>query len=150
MEYCYSGRKKEIWLSPKTKPPIPTENSKTNGQHKNATENIDCTMIADRLRTVSLSNNSHPTGAVKPVYGYPTFSLTRNGKFVMWKMKSSRLSYTEVWSWPYFPIDGRYLRYSYHRNHQNIFYYLVYFKIESEIALKLSVINSVLPSKVFF
>ena len=38
------------------KKPIPTENSKTNGQHKNATKNFDCTTIADR----------HPTGVVKP------------------------------------------------------------------------------------
>ena len=49
-----------------TKTPIPTENSKNNGQHKNATKNFDNTAIADRLRTVSWSNNSHPTGVVKP------------------------------------------------------------------------------------
>ena len=29
-------------------------------------QNFDCTTIADRLRTVSWSNNSHPTGVVKP------------------------------------------------------------------------------------
>ena len=55
---------------------IPTENSKTKGQHKNATKTFDYTTVADRLRTVSWSNNSHPTGVVKPVYGYPTFPLT--------------------------------------------------------------------------
>ena len=33
-------------------------------------------MIADRLGTVSLSNDNHPTGVVKPVYGIPTFQLT--------------------------------------------------------------------------
>ena len=54
-----------------TKTPIPTENSKTNGQHKNATKNFDYTTIVDQI-----SNNSHPTGVVKPVYGYPTFPLT--------------------------------------------------------------------------
>ena len=59
-----------------TKPHIPTENSKKNGQHKNATKHFDCTAIADRLRTVSWSNNSHPTGVVKPVYGHTTFPLT--------------------------------------------------------------------------
>ena len=48
------------------KNPIPTENSKSNGQHKNATKNFDYTTIADRLRTVSWSNNSHSTGVVKP------------------------------------------------------------------------------------
>ena len=59
-----------------TKTPLPTENSKTNGQHKNATNNFDYTTIADRLTTVSWSNNSHPTGVVKPVAVYPTFQLT--------------------------------------------------------------------------
>ena len=59
-----------------TKTPIPTENSKTNVQHKNATENFDYTTIADRPRMVSWNNNSHPPGVVKPVYGYPTFPLT--------------------------------------------------------------------------
>ena len=33
-------------------------------QHKNATQNFDYTTIADRLRTVSWSNSSHPTGVV--------------------------------------------------------------------------------------
>ena len=40
---------------------MPTENSKTNGQHKNATKNFDNKTIADRLKTVSASNNSHTT-----------------------------------------------------------------------------------------
>ena len=48
-----------------TKTLIPTEKSKNNGQHKNATKNFDYTTIADRLRTVSWSNNSDPTGVVK-------------------------------------------------------------------------------------
>ena len=34
------------------------------------------TTIANQPQTVSWSNNSHPTGMVKPVYGYPTFPLT--------------------------------------------------------------------------
>ena len=33
---------------------------------KNATKNFDYTTIVDRLRTVSWSNSSHPTGVVKP------------------------------------------------------------------------------------
>ena len=57
------------------KTPIPTENSKRNAHNKNATINFDYTTIADQLRTVSWSNNSHPTGVVKPVYGYPSFPL---------------------------------------------------------------------------
>ena len=52
----YEEKKREIWPSPMTKPPISTENSKTKGQHKNATKNFDYTTIADRLRTVRWSN----------------------------------------------------------------------------------------------
>ena len=48
---------------------------KATWQHKNATKNFDYTTIADRLRTVSWGNDSHPTGGVKPVYGIPTFPL---------------------------------------------------------------------------
>ena len=44
-------------------------------QSKNATKNFEYTTIADRLRTVSWSNDSHPTGVAKPVYGIPTFPL---------------------------------------------------------------------------
>ena len=40
-------KKKEIWLSPMTKIPKPKENSKSNGQHKNATK----TSITQLLRT---------------------------------------------------------------------------------------------------
>ena len=69
-------KKKDIWLSPMTKTPVPIENSKTNAQHTNATENIDYTTIADRLRMGTLSNISDLTCVVKPVYGYPTFPLT--------------------------------------------------------------------------
>ena len=34
--------------------------------------NNDCGPTSDG----QLSNNSHPTGVVKPVYGYPTFPYT--------------------------------------------------------------------------
>ena len=67
-------KKKEIWLSPMTKPPIPTENLKTKGQHTHATKNFDFTTIADPGWSVGVT--SHPTGVVKPLYGYPTFPLT--------------------------------------------------------------------------
>ena len=39
-------------------------------------KNFDHTTIADRLRMVSWSNDSHPTGVVKPGYGIQTFPLT--------------------------------------------------------------------------
>ena len=41
----------------------------TKRQHKNATSNFDYITIADRLRTVSWSNNSHPTCVVKRFTG---------------------------------------------------------------------------------
>ena len=76
-------RKKEIWLSTMTKTPIPTENSKINGQHKNATKNFGfCTTISDRLGTFSWSNKSHRTGVVQPLYGYPTFPLTTKSRVI--------------------------------------------------------------------
>ena len=44
----YKEKKKEIWPSPMTKPSIPTENSKTKGQH---TQTPPKTSITQRLRT---------------------------------------------------------------------------------------------------
>ena len=69
-------KKKEIWLSLTTKAPIPTDNSATNWAHKKATKNFDYTTIANRLRTVSWSNDNYPTGVVKPVYRIPSFPIT--------------------------------------------------------------------------
>ena len=72
----YDKRKRRRSDSVLWQNPIPTENSKTNGQHKNAAKTFDYKTIVDRLRTVSWSANSYPTGVVKPVNGYPTFPLT--------------------------------------------------------------------------
>ena len=49
---------------------------KATWQHNNTTKNFDYTTVADRLRTVSWSNSSHPIGVVKPVYERSTFPLT--------------------------------------------------------------------------
>ena len=54
-----------------TKNFTPSE-SPTKWQHKDATKNFDYTTMADQLKTVSLSDDSHPSGVVKPVYGIPT------------------------------------------------------------------------------
>ena len=43
---------------------------------QSAAINFDNTTIADRLKTVSWSNNSHPTGVVKPIYERSTLPLT--------------------------------------------------------------------------
>ena len=39
-------------------------------------QNFDNTKIADRLRAVNWSNDSHTTGVGKPVYGILNFPLT--------------------------------------------------------------------------
>ena len=39
-------------------------------------QNCEYKTFADRLTAVSLSNGSHSTGVVKPVYGIPTFPST--------------------------------------------------------------------------
>ena len=49
---------------------------KATRQHKNATKKFDYTTIADRLRTFSWGNDSHPTGVVSPVNGILTLPLT--------------------------------------------------------------------------
>ena len=59
-----------------TKAPTPTEKSKKHMTTQKATKNFDYTMIADRLRTVSWGNDSHPAVVVKPVNGIPTLPLT--------------------------------------------------------------------------
>ena len=73
---CYSSqREKEGYLTKSyDKSPFnhrKIKKSKVTTQ-KNANKNFDYTMIAERLRTVSLSNDSHQTGVVKPVYGIPS------------------------------------------------------------------------------
>ena len=58
-----------------TKAPKPTENSKKQRNTRKPHHFVYYTAIADRLMTVSWSNNSHPTAVVKPVYGAQTFTL---------------------------------------------------------------------------
>ena len=60
-------------------PHIHKKIQKTTWQHKNATKTFNNTKIADRLMTVSLSNNSDLTGMVKPVYERSAFQLTAVG-----------------------------------------------------------------------
>ena len=65
VQLWYREKKEEIWLSPMTKAPTPTEMSKGQSDNtNNATKKFDYTAVADRLRTVSRSNHSHPTGVV--------------------------------------------------------------------------------------
>ena len=59
-----------------TKASTPTEKSEKQRDNTKHHQNFDYTTIADRLRTVGWSNDSHPTGVVKPVYGIPIFPLS--------------------------------------------------------------------------
>ena len=68
MDHCRKNKtpankrkKEEIWLSPMTNAPTPTEHTKKQRDNtKDRHQNYDNTTITDRLRTVSWSNNSHP------------------------------------------------------------------------------------------
>ena len=49
----YQEKKEEIWLSPTTKAPTPTEMSKGQSDNtNNVTKKFDFTVVADRLRTI--------------------------------------------------------------------------------------------------
>ena len=68
-------KKEEIWLSPMTKAPIPTELCKGQSDNtNNTTIKFDYRAVADRLRTVGWSNYSHHTGVVN-WFTSPTFPL---------------------------------------------------------------------------
>ena len=60
------------------KPLPPQKIQKETGKHTNAIKNLANTTIADRLRTISWSNDSYKNGMVNTVHGIPTFSLTQN------------------------------------------------------------------------
>ena len=49
------------------------EFKKAKGYDKNATKTWDYTTIANTLRTVIQTSDSHPTGVVKPVYRIPMY-----------------------------------------------------------------------------
>ena len=59
-----------------TKTFTPTGNSKKYNDNIKRHKHFDYTTIADRLRTVSCSNDNQQTGLVKQVLGIPTFLLT--------------------------------------------------------------------------
>ena len=65
-----------------TKAPTPTEMSKGQSENtNNSTKKFDYTAVADRLWTVSWSNNGHPTGVVNLVYG-PNLPTLRNSRVI--------------------------------------------------------------------
>ena len=65
-----------------TKPPIPTENSKTKGQH---TQTPPKTSITQRLRTDlgrSVGVTSNPTGVVKPGLRDPNLPTNHKSRVI--------------------------------------------------------------------
>ena len=66
---------------------LPQKNPKSNAATQTRHQNCDYTKTADRLRKVSLGNDSLQTGVVKPVYGIPTWGPTANQSgevMIMW------------------------------------------------------------------
>ena len=94
MSRVYLLREKERdRLSPTTKAPTPTKISKNKRDStKNSTKNFDYITIADRPRTVSWGNDSHPTGVAKPVHGIPTLPLIAKAV----QSKTHRLNYLSL------------------------------------------------------
>ena len=66
-------KEEEVRLSPRTKAPTQLF-KRAKRQHKQRNKKFDNIAVADRLRTVSWSNYSHPTGVVNRFTG-PTFLL---------------------------------------------------------------------------
>ena len=62
----HNEKKKEIWPSPMTKPPIPTENSKTKGQHTQTPPKINIWKASDNTtgRTDLGNDICHPTRGI--------------------------------------------------------------------------------------
>ena len=58
--------KADIWLSPMTKAFTSPEHNKKHSDNTKRHKNFDYTTIMDQLRTVSWSDDNHPTGVVKP------------------------------------------------------------------------------------
>ena len=64
--FSEEDKKKEIWPSPMTIAPTPTDMAKGQSDNtNNAPKKFDQAAIADRLRTVSWSSYSHQTGVVQ-------------------------------------------------------------------------------------
>ena len=64
-KHVFQEKEEEIWLIHMTKALTTTEKSKNQRDNtKNATKNFEYSTIADGIRTVSWSNNSHPTDVV--------------------------------------------------------------------------------------
>ena len=62
------------------------KNKKSNMTTQNTTKNIDYTTIADWLRTVSWSSNSHSTGVVKPGFKGTHLPPHRNSSVIKRKL----------------------------------------------------------------
>ena len=67
--------REDIWLSPKTKALYQQKSQLGKVRTQKTPPKIDYKTIAYRLRTVSWSNSSHPTGVVNRFTG-PTFPLS--------------------------------------------------------------------------
>ena len=80
LEFHYLGHKKnkeEIWPSPMTKAPRTIRKWKSRDNTNTPPQTLITNKLqTDKGRSISLNNESYPTGVVKPVNGIPTFPLT--------------------------------------------------------------------------
>ena len=67
--------KEEIWLSPMIKATLPTEHSKNQSDNIRRCQNTDYTTVADPLKTVCWSIDSHPTGVLNHIFLPPSLFL---------------------------------------------------------------------------
>ena len=72
----WQEKKEEIWLSPVIKAPTTTEKSKKQRDNIKTLPTLRLHNDCGPTQYGQLSNSSHPTGVVKPVYVRTTFSLT--------------------------------------------------------------------------
>ena len=69
IDFIVGENKEEIWRSAIRKVPTVTETDKKQRDITKTPPTFDYTTIADRLRTISWSNDSQPTGVVEPAKG---------------------------------------------------------------------------------
>ena len=69
IDFIVGENKEDIWLSPIEKVPTVTETYKKQRDNTKTPPTFDYTTIADRLRTINWSNDSHPTDVVEPAKG---------------------------------------------------------------------------------
>ena len=106
MPYILREKGRDLTQSYNKNPYTHRKIQKATWQLKNGTKNFNQTTITDRLRTVSLSNNSHPTGVaeerisafpLQPDEGYlPIRLLENNEALITYLLESLIVSVEDI------------------------------------------------------